>query len=339
DGATHGAAHYLYLVAGAFKLAGIETQSIRLVSAGMGLLAVVAAYLAGDELFGRRMGLVAAFLIAVSSWAVTLSRFGMYATMSTPLFALLSVAFALRSLRTQRMADYALTGLWVGLGLCFYTSFRLFVPVLGLFFVYWAVHGRLRVRTWPPATFWLGLAIMSVVAGIVVAPLAVFALKHPDLFWARIETTFILANTAASDPWLALWENVRRHLLMFNVIGDPNGRHNLPGNPMLDAVSAALLVLGVAYALRRVLQPRYLLLVAWLFIGLLPGILSLDFEAPQSLRANGALPAAYLLVTTALAVLLRAWALAGGRYYPRAAWWPVGALLALTAALNFNTYF
>ena len=339
DGATHGAAHYLYLVAGAFKLAGVETQSIRLVSAGMGLLAVVAAYLAGDELFGRRMGLVAAFLIAVSSWAVTLSRFGMYATMSTPLFALLSVAFALRSLRTQRMADYALTGLWVGLGLCFYTSFRLFVPVLGLFFVYWAVHGRLRVRTWPPATFWLGLAIMSVVAGIVVAPLAVFALKHPDLFWARIETTFILANTAASDPWLALWENVRRHLLMFNFIGDPNGRHNLPGNPMLDAVSAALLVLGVAYALRRVLQPRYLLLVAWLFIGLLPGILSLDFEAPQSLRANGALPAAYLLVTTALAVLLRAWALAGGRYYPRAAWWPVGALLALTAALNFNTYF
>ena len=94
DGATHGAAHYLYLVAGAFKLAGIETQSIRLVSVGMGLLAVVAAYLAGDELFGRRMGLVAAFLVAVSSWAVTLSRFGMYATMSTPLFALLSVAFA-----------------------------------------------------------------------------------------------------------------------------------------------------------------------------------------------------------------------------------------------------
>ena len=339
DGATHGAAHYLYLVAGAFKIAGIETQSIRLVSAGMGLLAVVAAFLAGDELFGRRMGLVAALLLAVSSWAVTLSRFGMYATMSTPLFALLSVAFALRSLRTQRMADYAFTGLWVGLGLCFYTSFRLFVPVLGLFFVYWVVYERLRARAWPPATFWLGLAILAVVVGIVIAPLAVFAFKHPEIYWSRIETTFILANRAVSDPWLALWENVRRHLLMFNVTGDPNGRHNLPGNPMLDGVAGALLVLGGAYALRRVLQPRYLLLVAWLLFGLLPGILSLDFEAPQSLRANGALPAAYLLVTAALAVLCRAWALGGGRYYPRAVWWPVGALLALVAALNFNTYF
>jgi len=339
DGATHGAAHYLYLVAGAFELVGVETQSIRLVSVAMGLLAVAAAYLAGDELFGRRMGLVAAFLIAVSSWAVTLSRFGMYATMSTPLFTLLSAAFALRSLRTQRMADYAFTGLWLGLGLCFYTSFRLFVPVVGLFFVYWTVYGWARARAWPPLTFWLGVAVIVGVAGIVTAPLAVFVFKHPELFWSRIETTFILANQGVGDPWPALWENVRRHLLMFNGTGDPNGRHNLPGNPMLDGVSAVLLVLGVAYTLRRVLQPRYLLLGMWLCFGLLPGILSLDFEAPQSLRANGALPVAYLLVTAALAVLYRAWTLSGGRYSPRLVWWPISALLALSAALNFNTYF
>jgi len=339
DGATNSAAHYLYLVAVAFEWVGVETQSIRLVSVGMGVLAVVAAYLAGDELFGRRMGLVAAFLIAVSSWAVTLSRFGLFATMSTPLFALLSVAFALRSLRTQRMADYALTGLWLGLGLCFYTSFRLFVPMIGLFFVYWAVYERLRVRTWPPMTFGVGLAIMSMVAAIITAPLVVFAFKHPELYWSRIEATFILASKGVSDPWLALWENARRHLLMFNVIGDPNGRHNLPGNPMLDSVSAALLVLGGAYTLRRVLQPRYLLLMIWLCFGLLPGILSLDFEAPQSLRANGALPVVYLLVTVALAVLYRAWALGGGRYAPRFVWWPIGALLALSAGLNFHTYF
>ena len=93
---------------------------------------------------------------------------------------------------------------------------------------------------------------------------------------------------SAGRPW---WTTCAAIVLMFNWRGDPNGRHNLPGNPMLDAVSAGLLVLGLAYAIRRIADPRYLLLLLWLFVGLLGGILSLDFEAPQSLRSNVTLAA------------------------------------------------
>jgi len=339
EGAITGPAHYLYLVALSFEWFGVSVQSIRLVSVLFGVLAVVAGYLVGAELFGRRVGLVLAALLAVSSWALTLSRFGMYATMSTPLFALLTAAFVLRSLRTERLLDFALAGLWLGLGLCFYTSFRLFAPVVFVFLGYHVVYMLATRRTLPSLRFWLGVGVLLFMAALVVAPLAVYAAKHPELFWARVENTFIFAGKSEAERWPALWENLRKHVLMFNVFGDPNGRHNLPGNPMLDPVTASLFVVGVAYTLRRVLQPRYLFLLVWLTAGLMGGALSLDFEAPQSLRANGTLPAAYVIAVIPLAVLARAWRLSGGVYYPNALRWPAVALVTAITLFNINTYF
>lgn len=339
EGAITGPAYYLYLVAGAFHWFGVSVQSIRLVSVVFGLLAVLAGCLVGAELLGRRMGLVVALFLAASSWAVTLSRFGMYSTMSTPLFTLLTTAFLLRGLRTRRLTEYALAGIGLGFGLCFYTSFRLFVPAVACLLLALVLHTLWTRRTWPPATFWLGVAMLLFVAALVVTPLVVYALKHPEIFWARVEDTFIFARKSEAERWPALWENLRRHLLMFNAVGDPNGRHNLPSAPMLDTVTAALFGLGVAYALRHLFQPCYLFLLLWLGFGLMGGVLSLDFEAPQSLRANATLPVAYLLAALPLAVLARAWLLAAARVYPHALRWPAIGLLAGITALNAHTYF
>lgn len=339
EGAINGPAHYLYLTALSFEWFGVSIQSLRLVSVCFGVLAVVAGYWVGSELFGRGVGLLLALFLAVSSWAVTFSRFGMFATMSTPLFTLLTAAFALRALRTQRLLDYALAGLWLGLGLCFYTSFRLFVPVVYLLFLHWALYERLAHRRWPARNFWIGVGLLTLMAASVAAPVGVYAYKHPDIFWARVEKTFLFADKSEAERWPALWANVRRHLLMFNVFGDPNGRHNLPGNPMLDGVTASLLVVGVAYALRRIAQPVYLFLVLWMIFGLMGGALSLDFEAPQSLRANATLPVAYILAALPLAVLNRAWALAAGRYYPHALRIPALTLAIVVIGLNAHTYF
>jgi 4-amino-4-deoxy-L-arabinose transferase-like glycosyltransferase len=70
-------AHYLYLIALSFKILGVFTLSIRAVNVVFGLGTVAAAYLAGQELFDRKMGLVVAFLLAVSRWDINWSRFGM----------------------------------------------------------------------------------------------------------------------------------------------------------------------------------------------------------------------------------------------------------------------
>ena len=316
DGAIQGPTYYLYLVAASFQLFGVNAASIRLASVFLGVLAVPAAYVVGSELFGRRVGLVLAFLIAVSSWFVTLSRLGMYATSSTPFFSLAALAFLLRALRKGRLFEFALSGLFLGLGLCFYTSFRLFVPVVGLFLLYAAFYEWRRTHALPRVRFWLGVAVVGVMAVLVVAPLVWFATAHADIYWSRVEQTFVFAGKSDAERLPALLENIKRHVLMFNWHGDPNGRHNLPGAPMLDDISAALMVVGLAYSLRRVHDPRYALLPVWLGLTLLGGILSLDFEAPQSLRANGSLGAAYILAVVPIAVLVRSWRVGDGRYYP-----------------------
>ncbi len=339
EGAINGPAHYLYLVAGSFDLFGVNVGAVRLVNAVFGVLTVLAGYWVGRELFGRRIGLVLALMLAVSAWLITLSRLGMHSTSTTPFFTLATLLFLLRGQRRGNVFDFALAGLWLGLGLCFYTSFRLFVPVVAIFLLHCALYHWLRSRSLPPPRFLLGVGAMAIAAALVVAPLVWFANKQPDIFWARVQDTFIFTGKSEEERLPALLENIQDHVLMFHWRGDPNGRHNLPGEPMLDNIAAALAVLGVAYSLRRLADPRYALLPLWLGLTLLGGILSLDFEAPQSLRANGTLGAAYVLAVVPLAVLVRAWEVSDGRYLPRLVWWPIGGLLVLSMAANLNTYF
>ena len=165
---------------------------------------------------------------------------------------------------------------------------------------------KLDERSAPPPTggrLGGGLFLLALAALLATAPLILFALTEPDIFWARVQKTFIFADKAPAERLPTLLGNIRVHLLMFNVRGDPNGRHNLPGRPMLDAISGALFVLGVALAAVRLHRPRWALLLLWPAWTLLGGILSLSFEAPQSLRANGSLPAAYLLAVVPLYLL------------------------------------
>jgi len=59
---------------------------------------------------------------------------------------------------------------------------------------------------------------------------------------------------------------------------------------MLQDLAAALFLVGISVALARSKKPAYSLLPLGLVIMLLPGILSLDFEAPQFYRTIGVIP-------------------------------------------------
>lgn len=334
-GSIHAPAHYLYLIAGSFQILGPTTEAIRAVSVVMGLGAVWSGYLVGRELFGRRLpGLTVAFLIAVSAWTVNFSRIGMY-NIATPFFELLTIGFLLRGMRRQRLADYLWAGLSMGLGFSFYSAFQLFLPVVALFVIYTLIVRRGFLRQgWP------GLLVMGMMALLVVAPIVQFAYHHPDIYFSRTQDTFLFADKSEDERWPALVESVRKHVLMFNLRGDPNGRHNLPGEPMLDPILGALLVLGLGLSLWRFYRPGSLLLLLWMAVMLLGGILSLDFEAPQSLRAIGTLPAAYLLAAVPIETLWRAWQeTATGRRYPRLFVWPLLIALASVAYINYEAYF
>ncbi len=313
--------HFLYLVMFSFKLFGDGMWSIRLVAIFFGLLTVIAAYGCGRELFdpagsGRAMGLILAGLVAVSRWDVNWSRIGMHGV-TVPFFELWTVAALLRGLRTGRLSAFAWSGVALGLGLCFYSPMRVFPVVVGGFMLLWLVQWARQARPgrgWGKRaahllTAWgLPVTLLSVGVLIAVAPVAQFAVRQPERFWARADKVSVFKEAGAqADPLGVVGRSAARHLLMFNYEGDPNGRHNLPGAPMLDRLSAVLLVLGVIVTVRNWRDPRALLLGLWLLLPLSGGILTVSFESPQSLRSIGALPAVYGLVCMALVWFACAW--------------------------------
>ena len=82
----------------------------------------------------------------------------------------------------------------------------------------------------------------------------------------------------------ALQTSIERHALMFNYAGDRNPRHNLPGAPMLDWITAALFLAGLGVLVLRVWRWQYFFPLVWFLLTISGGILSVVFEAPQSHR-------------------------------------------------------
>ncbi|MGQ9502394.1 MAG: PA14 domain-containing protein [Anaerolineae bacterium] len=347
-------AHHLYLFALSLRLFGDTIWALRAVSVAFGMGTVLAAYLFGRALYGRRWGLLLAFLVATARWDVNFSRVAMN-SIEVPFFAFLTLFCAVRAWRSQLQSPgwMAATGLALGLGLCFHTAFRLFAAAFSLFGgVLLILQAKRRSEIEETGSSHLtshqsisrtlpGIypsALFLVAVWLATAPVVQFAMTHPTIFWQRTRTVAIFTNRENPDLAAALLNNIRKHALMFNYRGDPNGRHNLPGAPTLDRLSGVLFVLGLALAIaRRDRVSRFFLL---LFpFGLAGGIFSLDFEAPQSLRSIAALPAVLYFIALSLDALwseLR-WSAAITR--PRWSWIIAALGLGIITVENAQMYF
>ena len=180
---------------------------------------------------------------------------------------------------------------------------------------------------------------MAVAAFVMAAPVAQFAIADSDQFFDRTRASSLFSVTHPGESVGAIVDGLRSHALMFNLEGDANPRHNLPGAPMLDPVSGALLALGLVACVFAWWRSALIILPLWLALMLLPGALAVPWEAPQALRAIGVLPAVAILVALAICALWQA-----GRASP----WPLArrltpvaccALLVLIALLNLGRYF
>ena len=229
-------------------------------------------------------------------------------------------------------------------GIWAYNASNLLPFIVALFFLFVLVREWRLFRARFP-----GILLFGFSALITISPLAMYALEHQDQYFLRSRQTSIFLTPKGSGYewvpesqwWPALKSNIRAHLLMFNFKGDPNGRHNLPGHPMLDVVTGVLAVLGLAYVISRVFRPEYFLLLACFVVGLAGGAITLTFEAPQSLRSIMALPMVFLFAGIALDA---GWKfVTTGRWLrlPRASLAVVAMapLLIWAGASNYNIFF
>ena len=324
---------FLMPVAAIVKLAGVAITTPRLVAAAFGLLGVIATYLFVRHAFGTSAALIAAFIVAVMRWDLNWSRIGMHGITGV-LFAALTGWLTLRAIRSGRASDYAFAGVSLGLGMWFYAPLRMFPLVVAFILLTHLLIARPNLRS-----YLANVAIMAILALFVAAPVIQFAANNTEQFFERTETTSLF-NLTPREEWASqLHSSLVRHVFMFNVEGDPNPRHNLPNAPMLDRVTGALFLLGFFFALLRWRRIALFTLPFWVFFMVLPGVLTVPWETPQSLRSILVIPAVAALAALVIDLLWRTCKDVPWRLMRRVALPAILALLGIVAYLNVDLYF
>ncbi len=268
-------------------LFGSTATATRMVSAVSGVVSVALIGVFGSTVWNRKFGLLAMVILGTMRWHLDFSRIGMN-EMVFVCFELAVAATLALALTSGRPVWFAVAGVFTGLTMHIYLP-SIAVTGMVLVTIVYVLIARPRIQPALAGVLLLGFALAY-------GPLLEAGIQNPSAYSGRAQHVSIFSSANVNPPLAALESNLRAHFLMFNVHGDGNGRHNIPGQPQLDQFSALLFVLGLAWAIAHSRRFLYLGILLWFFAMMLPGLLSLDFEAPQSARAVGAqVPVAVLI--------------------------------------------
>jgi len=326
---------FMYLMAGLFSLVGDGAWALRLTSAAAGTLTVALAFALARALYGPRVGLVSAALLAVHYGHLTVSRNGYPNVLIPPLEALSALLLYLAWRAGGRVtALWALGGAAAGLVLYTYLSARFWPLFLLVFLGYLlATHPRAVLRRLP------GIALAALACAAVFAPLGAHFLRQPADFVERANQVLAWQELSGA-AWLQatagnLWQTLRGLVTH----GDPRWHFNLPGRPVFLPWLAVPLLLGTALCARRWRRPRYALPLLWVLVLVLPGVLTLELQ-PAGQRIFGVFPALVFLPALGLVAIAERLAARTPRA-GRAAVLAVGlaAVVTVDAAVTARHYF
>ncbi len=298
---------FIYLITLGVAILGRSPLAVRLPSFFIGFLTLAATYDLGRVWWGRRAGRWALAVLAVTLWHVHLSRIGFRAVM-LPLLTALFLAQLARGFRPPRskigeaagrkaplrhlpanLGNWAAAGVLYGLSWYTYTAVR-FTPVaLGVMLLYGLLFHRERTLR-----VWRGLLCFCALALLILAPLGLYTLRHPEVVLSRTgQVTIFSPEINGGDFWGTLFRHTLRTAEMFFVRGDRIWRHNLAWRPVWEPALGLAFVIGVGVALadfRR--HGGAALAFLWTAVMTLPTLFAED--APHFLRAVGVLPTAVL---------------------------------------------
>jgi len=288
-----------------FKLFGPSPFSLRLISAIVGIITVLGLFLLTRELLKHTgtseknadcLALLAGFFIATSFWHINFSRIGFRAII-LPFILVFCFYFLFKGLKNKNLFLLILSGLIFGLGFYTYSSFRLAFLILPFVLVpYWISYRREKQQK----KFIISVLIFGISALIIALPLALYFMTHPADFFGRLGAVSVFSQPNFITAFL---ESLGRHLIMFNISGDFNWRHNLSGSPQLLWPIGILFLIGFIVSVKKLAlliksrnfkaQSVYWLLFSWFFVMILPGALTYE-GMPHSLRTIGTIPVAMI---------------------------------------------
>jgi 4-amino-4-deoxy-L-arabinose transferase-like glycosyltransferase len=297
-----------YLMVPFIALFGLTPLAVRFPSALLGTLTVGITYLLvrrlckqlkSDPDFSIRLGLISAFLLAISPWHISQSRSAMLIGVELFFFAS-AVWLFLKGLSKPNW--------WYISSLCFvmaiysYYGMRVIVPLFILFLLYyWRAEIRQNI-TAALAGFGIGI--------ICLLPLIGAFITNPDVVFGRAKTVSVFYDQGVA---LTVWDQIaqdgakyspmltqilhnkpysyfvdiqRRFMQHFDMrflflVGDTQLPFQIPGMGVLYFIDGILLLLGVRNIIRK--SPRaWWFLVAWAVVSIIPA--ALTFITPAANR-------------------------------------------------------
>lgn len=280
---------------------GHATEALRIPSALVGSLTVVALYWLVRALFDRPTAILAAAYLLASHYHIHFSRIGLN-NVYDGLFAVVAYAGIWHGWKTGRRASFVLGGIALGLGQYFYVAIR----VLPLLLLMWAAAAYLTQRQRFRERF-PDLALSAIVALIIYLPLGLFFLAYPQEFAAPMNRVTIFQGWLDQEVLLTGMSASR--IVFSQMLKAAQGFTHLPlrllydpGVPLLLGSAGALFLLGVFIALWNISLRSLFLLLPLLSVVFLSGF---SQDPPASQRYVAAIPVVAILVALPLGMLWR----------------------------------
>lgn len=316
---------YPYLQDLASQALGANLSALRVVSGVFGLLTIPAVYRLGMALFNRRIGLIAAFVLAVFPPHVHFSRIGLN-NIADPLFGVLGLAFLVSGMRKGKRAHIVLAGVMLGLTQYFYEGGRLLFPALALCVMgVGAVAWRPKLR---PMLWTVGLAVLLAMP----VYLTLNQLDAPTA--TRLERRALDAELwvdlllSTSDQGRIFRERIGPPLAHFITAPDDSEFYYGGQTALVLPALLPILTLGLVWGLWRS-AAAWLILLSWVMLTVLGN--SLIFDNGWSARFVVAFPAIALFLALGLDSIMTLF-----RRMPFKPTLQHGLSLALLAAVGFG---
>lgn len=321
-----------YLVAGAFRLFGADLWTLRLPGVLMGIAGAPLLYGITTPLFGARAGLLAALLYASSPPQLAHAK-QLVQIITGEFFLLAGLCLLVRGWTAPRRLAVIAAAVPLAASVYTYHAARI-APLVAFAYVGAALWERRRAADAPRRGVGgrtLLLALLAFLGALM--PAIVGWARHPGALTGRVSATSVWVAMREAHSWQPLWEATWRTLGMFHYQQGPEYHwFGLGFDPAFNVVVGALLAHGVVASLLGWRQARHVLLLAWVAVGLAPGILS--GGAPRLYRSLLATPPLYIWAALPLAQLF---AVARARALP--ALRAVAALLAVAIPLIDSQYY
>ena len=284
----------LYLLPTSFLIELFDTSvSIgRIQSIFISLISIIFMFLFVRLIFGNKIALMSSLLIATMRWELIWSRISL-PVIILPLLLLLASWMLFRTLKNNKPLDYSVLGGVLGLGVWFNFSFCIFSIAI---FLYLFIYSRqLLDFKW----YKYLEKVMFVFFGflIISAPEILNTFVSGKGILINITNDYKFNNFDIYEVIYQIMRNIFDYLTMFNYLGDSNPRHNIPNSPMLDFASGVFLIMGLSVCLANYKDIRFKFLLIWLFVMLLPGILDISGDTPNSMKTIGVIPPIIIIIT------------------------------------------